>query len=230
MTPLSKPQYKIVSIDGNIGSGKSTLLTHLKTVFKSDPNVIFLPEPVDEWNTICDKNGHTILRKFYEDQDKYAFSFQMMAYISRLALMQKKIQEIQNNHQTQIQNKCYYIFTERSLHTDKEIFAKMLFDQGKIEDVNYQIYLKWFDNFAYLPDIYTYINAEPQTCLERVAKRAREGEDTISLDYLSSCHQYHEDMFKTITAEKPSEHLILNGNKNDNHESLTKRLREFIHI
>ena len=31
--------------------------------------------------------------------------------------------------------------TERSLFTDKYIFAKMLYDQGKIEDVNYQIYL-----------------------------------------------------------------------------------------
>ena len=34
--------------------------------------------------------------------------------------------------------------TERSLLTDKYVFAKMLFDQHKIEDVNYQIYLKMF--------------------------------------------------------------------------------------
>ena len=35
----------------------------------------------------------------------------------------------------------YIIITERSLYTDKHVFAKMLHDQGKIEDVCYQIYL-----------------------------------------------------------------------------------------
>ena len=74
----------IVSIDGNIGSGKSTFISHLKNnVFAKSPNVIFLPEPVDEWNTIVDIQGNSILSKFYQDQDKYSFSFQMMAYISR---------------------------------------------------------------------------------------------------------------------------------------------------
>ena len=232
---INKPIFKIVSIDGNIGSGKSTILTHLKTVYQNNPNVIFLAEPVDEWNTICDKNGKTILRKFYEDQNKYAFSFQMMAYISRLALMQTKIQEITNYHQLQTdlddkQNHCYYIFTERSLHTDREIFAKMLFDQGMIEEINYQIYQKWFDHFAYSPDIYIYISTDPNICLERISKRARDGEDTISLDYLSSCHQYHENMFAPIKMNKPSEFLMLNGNNNDNHESLAKDLCKFMFI
>ena len=75
--------YTIISIEGNIGSGKTTLLQNLKNKYKNNPQVIFLKEPVDEWNNIKDSNGTTILEKFYLDQEKYSFAFQMMAYISR---------------------------------------------------------------------------------------------------------------------------------------------------
>ena len=36
----------ILSIEGNIGSGKSTLLEKLKAVYKDDPKMVFLDEPV----------------------------------------------------------------------------------------------------------------------------------------------------------------------------------------
>ena len=71
----------IISIEGNIGTGKSTLVQMLKDTYKNNNNVVFLQEPVDMWNTIKDSNGETILSKFYGNQEKYAFSFQMMAYI-----------------------------------------------------------------------------------------------------------------------------------------------------
>ena len=76
--------YKLVSIEGNIGSGKSTLLAYLKQKYGDNDTIIFLKEPVDEWEQIKDCNGNTILKKFYADQQKYAFPFQMMAYISRI--------------------------------------------------------------------------------------------------------------------------------------------------
>ena len=139
--------YKIISIEGNIGSGKSTLLENLRKYYNDNTCVIFVKEPVDDWEKIKDKQGNTMLKKFYADQDKYSFAFQMMAYISRLTILRdtvKKIKEKTNKHNTQ----QYIIITERSLFTDKYVFAKMLYDQGKIEDVCYQIYLKWFDEFA----------------------------------------------------------------------------------
>ena len=42
-------RIEVTSIDGNIGSGKSTLMANLRDYYKDDPNVIFLKEPVDEW-------------------------------------------------------------------------------------------------------------------------------------------------------------------------------------
>jgi deoxyadenosine/deoxycytidine kinase len=79
--------YKIVSIEGNIGSGKSTLLENLRKQYANHTHIIFLPEPVDDWEKIKDNEGNTMLKKFYANQEKYSFAFQIMAYISRLKIL-----------------------------------------------------------------------------------------------------------------------------------------------
>ena len=174
----------IFSIEGNIGSGKSTLVRVLSKNLHhiAETPVIYVQEPVSEWDNIKDRNGKTILEKFYADQHKYAFSFQMMAYISRLVLLKRVIKE----------NPNAILITERSVFTDKEVFAKMLYDEGKIEEVNYQIYLQWFNEF--IEDIpitgLIYINTTPEKSKERVNIRARPGEN-IPLEYLKQCHNYH---------------------------------------
>jgi deoxyadenosine/deoxycytidine kinase len=107
----------------------------------------------------------------------------------------------------------YIIITERSLYTDKYVFAKMLYDQGKIEDVCYQIYLNWFDEFAMdFPINYSvYVNTDPEKCYERIHKRAREGEELIPLAYLNDCHNYHEEFLDENSGIKMSK-LVLDGN------------------
>lgn len=197
--------FRIVSIEGNIGSGKSTFLENLKKHYKSNEHIVFLREPVDEWEKIKDQNGNTMLQKFYADQEKYSFAFQMMAYISRLSIMRDTIQKNKD--------KDIIIITERSLYTDKYVFAKMLYDQGKIEEVTYKIYLHWFDEFAkdFPISNVIYVNAEPQKCYERIHKRARPGEEIIPLSYLEDCHKYHEDFLDQrngFAVEK----MILDGN------------------
>tara|TARA_Y100000768_G_scaffold68703_1_gene48195 strand:- start:612 stop:1307 length:696 start_codon:yes stop_codon:yes gene_type:complete len=191
----------IFSIEGNIGSGKSTLVKELK---KSVPNildkkVVYVQEPVDEWSKIKDKKGETILEKFYANQHKYAFSFQMMAYISRLALLRNIVRE----------NPDAIIITERSVFTDREVFAKMLYDEGKIEEVDYQIYLKWFDEFIEEIPItgLIYVTTTPEKSKERVDLRARAGE-SIPLSYLQRCHNYHETWIKNIKKQV----CLFNGN------------------
>lgn len=173
-------------IEGNIGSGKSTLVSKLKeqlTIPNTNKKIIFLQEPVDIWNTIRDENGVTILEKFYGNQQKYSFSFQMMAYISRLACIRK----IMKAHPKAI------IISERSILTDRYVFAKMLYDNHKIEKIDYAIYLKWFDEF--ISDInlcgIIYVKTSPKVCQERIHLRNRKGEN-IPLEYSNKCHQYHE--------------------------------------
>jgi deoxyadenosine/deoxycytidine kinase len=202
--------YTFISIEGNIGSGKSTLLANLRENYKDNNDVIFLKEPVDEWAKIKDINGTTILEKFYADQEKYSFSFQMMAYVSRIKVLRDTLKENTKN-----ENNNYIIITERSLYTDKMVFAKMLYDSGKIEDVNYQIYLNWFDTFSGEFPVHKviYVKAAPEKCYTRIAKRSREGEENIPLEYLSACSLYHDNMLdKTTNSCVCKEQLILDGN------------------
>lgn len=212
---------KIISLEGNIGSGKSTLVTLLQNNLTNLCNVIpviFLQEPVDEWANIKDAQGITMLEKFYLDQEKYSFPFQMMAYISRLALLKKTVEE----------NPEAIILTERSLYTDKYVFAKMLYDSGKIEDVNYQIYLKWFDTFAsdFPVSGIIYISSDPEICKERIQRRSRTGEEVISLDYLVKCNEYHENMIR----EQRQNVLVLDGRLEINNMSQIwiQQISEFV--
>lgn len=173
----------IISIDGNIGSGKSTLYNELKKVYQDNSSICFVPEPVDEWSNIVDHDGTPILTNLYKDTKKYAFRFQMMAYISRLHLLRQKIKE----------NKYKIIISERCVQTDKMVFAQMLYDDNMIDHDEFQIYLNWFNEF--LDDIIlagiVYVRAEPDICKHRVHIRDRKGEN-ISIDYLKRCHDYHE--------------------------------------
>ena len=198
----------IVSIDGNIGSGKSTLLSNMRKHYKDNINIVFLNEPVDEWEKIKDENGKSMLEKFYSDQEKYSFSFQMMAYISRLKILRDAVNKIKNNNSTE----KTIIITERSLYTDKFVFAKMLYDTGKIELVNYQIYLSWFDTFSeeYPLDKVIYVKTNPEICYSRINTRAREGEENIPLQYLMDCDRYHDDMIDNLLEYNYK--LMLNGN------------------
>ena len=206
----------ILSIEGNIGSGKSTLVSHLSNIMGKI--VIFLQEPVDEWKTIKDIKGETMLEKFYKNQTNYAFAFQMMAFISRLALLKKTLME----------NPDAIIITERCLNTDREVFAKMLYDSGKIEEVEYLIYLRWFDTFtAEFPiSKYIYLKTTPEISHTRMLSRNRKGE-TISIEYLRECHLYHENWLTSSTIASQVITIDATGDK-DNIEMWGKIVIELL--
>jgi len=189
----------IFSVEGNIGSGKSTLIKHLKEQMKEmcGFKIVYLEEPVDIWQTIKDSQGNDIIKRYYEDQKKFAFQFQMMAYITRITQLRKAIQ----------QHKNCIIITERSILTDKNVFAKMLRDNGTLDEISHQIYLKWFDELSMnlKIDSSIYIKTNPETSLKRVIKRNRPGE-TITLDYLKICHENHEKWLQNDESV-----LLLNG-------------------
>ena len=194
----------IVAVEGNIGSGKSTTVDLLKQKYDNQilfgRKVVFLQEPVKQWEDIS-SGGENILEKFYANQEKWSFSFQMMAYISRLDILRKAVKANPNG----------IIFTERSLFTDKNVFAQMLYDDTKINDIDFQIYNKWFHSFIDEVPIsgIVYIKTNPETCCERVEKRGRKGE-SIPLEYLTKCSQYHDNWI--IEKESEVSKLVLDGN------------------
>ena len=200
----------IASIDGNIGSGKTTGKAKLREYIMSlkknkiavDDSIIFVDEPTCEWEQIKDENGVPILTNLYTDVKRYAFRFQMMAYITRL----KKIRQALRTPKVKL------IITERCLLTDAHVFAKMLYDDGKIEQDEYDIYTRWFDEFAkeVEPSCIIYFKASTEVCMKRIQKRNRPGEN-ISFDYLEECNKYHDEWLNSIPSKIIIPTLILNA-------------------
>ena len=197
--PTREIEPTVIFMEGNIGSGKSTLVKATQKMFADNKNVYFLQEPVEEWKTIQDENGDDIIKNYYKDQRKYAFKFQMMAYITRLKDLKRALES----------KKHKVIICERSLYTDKNVFAQMLYDDDIIDEIGFTIYNKWFECFTdILKDTkYLYLRTSPSVCAERIVKRNREGEEGIPIAYLEKIHDYHENWLKTTADD------ILDGNQ-----------------
>jgi len=193
-TAKGKRVKRIITIEGNIGAGKSTLLEQIRQRIATDPRIqpgqiVCMQEPVDLWESVKeDSTGESILKKFYKEPAKYAFAFQVMAYTSRLAAFQR------------IDPDCEVILCERSLEADRNIFAKMLRDDGMIDEVSYKVYQMLYDNTAgaFPIDKVIYLDVSPTVCLERIGRRARDGEGQISLEYLTRCDEYYKEWMRTI--------------------------------
>lgn len=202
----------IINIEGNIGTGKSTILQKLQDVLEihHKEKVLFLKEPVDKWDTIKDSNDTTILKHFYQDSQKYAFPFQIMACCTRIANVKKAIQ---NNPQ------CKIIVCERSIEADANIFAKMLYDDGVMNEMEYKIYNLFYDEHKelYRPTGYVYLDTNADVCLNRIKKRSRDGEANIALDYLQRCQKYHDIWLKNKDLDTPV--LVLDTNKDVNYDN-----------
>jgi len=177
---------KIISVEGNIGAGKTTIIEQLEKQYKDIKSILVLREPVNIWENIKDSDGESILAKFYKNPEKYAFSFQVMAFVTRLSLLRNVIKENPG---------CKLIICERSLEADKNIFAKMLYDDKMIDEINYKIYMKFYNEYKndFKLNGLVYIHAEEDVCYKRVHKRNRKGEDVVPLDYLKKCKEYHQD-------------------------------------
>jgi deoxycitidine kinase/deoxyguanosine kinase len=205
----------LFSVEGNIGSGKSTLIHALKKEFDTISNlpVVFVDEPVTQWQSIQSEEGKNMIELFYGNPSRYSFSFQMMAYISRLALLEEANRK----------NPKAIIITERCLLTDYNIFAKLLYENKSMLKEEYEIYQRWFDNFQDIHvDGIIYVRTDVSVSLERCQKRSRPGEN-IDFDYLNQCHEKHEAWME----EEDIPTLILHNNDLDQEEAIWK-INDFI--
>ena len=103
----------------------------------------------------------------------------------------------------------------------------MLYDENKIEDINYKIYLKWFDEFIdEIPIIGNiYIQTDPKISFERINKRNRDGEN-IPIEYLENCHKYHEEWLNN------NNNLIINCDEEfeNNEEKFSNIQKDIYHF
>ena len=173
---------KVIAIEGNIGVGKSTFTNILKENFN---NSLIVSEPVDMWINMKDNNNDNILGLFYKDIKRWAYSFQNLAYVTRMI----KISEAINSDKE-------LIFLDRSLGTDKNVFEKMLYDDKVLSELEHKMYKLWCDfyqkNIHSGEEYIIYLKCSPLTSFERIKKRGREEEKNITLEYLEKLHKYHE--------------------------------------
>ena len=178
----------VISIEGNVGAGKSTLLKKLKEAH-SEYN--YVPEPVDTWLEVKDENDDHILKLFYSDFKRWSYTFQNFAFITRNLIMDECVKN---------KNESNVFITERCVFTDKNVFAKMLFDDNLMTSLEYTIYNFWFDKYSKQNDVdaYIYVTTDVELSAERVKIRNREGEN-IEKAYLGRLDEYHHNWLNKET-------------------------------
>ena len=167
-------------IEGNIGAGKSTFLRLIEN--RLPVQIVY--EPVEQWRKIC--AGDNLLDKFYKDTQRWAYTFQSYAFITRVMEQQKKAAELSEGIQV----------LERSVYSDRYCFAKNCFEMGTMSPLEWGLYKEWFDwlvtNFSPRPAGFIYLRTSPEKCFERLQKRDRSEEKIVPLSYLQKLHDKHE--------------------------------------
>ena len=74
-----------------------------------------------------------MLELFYEDKRRLGYTFQNAEILTRLKAIRGALA---------VSRKCVPI-TERSVLTDRFVFAEMLRDRGDIDALEWQLYMSW---------------------------------------------------------------------------------------
>lgn len=203
-------------VEGNIGSGKSTFLKKLSTEFK------VVQEPVDEWSKMKNaSSGKNILEEFYEDPERNAYLFQSIAFRSRV----KNITDIDATD---------VVIVERSIYTDRMVFAEVSREAGNINEIEWNDYTEWFDfvveHIGFRPKGFIYLRTDPEKSHERITRRDRSGESNITLEYLRKLHQRHDEW---LTRDMTAPVLVLDVTEefesNPEHlERMIQKVRDFV--
>lgn len=208
---------KIYFVEGNIGTGKSTFLQMIEKLYGTDRfQVIY--EPVDVWTSFKDKSGKNILQYFYENPSRFAYTFQNTAFISRV----EKLQEIDYTKEA--------IFIERSIWSDKNIFAKNCYESGTMSEIEYLLYEKWFawleKNLSIGDYEFVYLHCSPETSFERMKKRNRNEETGVSLEYIQQIHKQHQTWMKGAIETKNV--TTLNAEADFKNDEVFKEVFDFV--
>jgi deoxyadenosine/deoxycytidine kinase len=170
----------VISLDGNIGAGKSTLLEALRVAM---PDVEVVLEPVGLWSSLKETDGKSLLELFYEDKRRWAYTFQNFALLSRAKALADAMSR----------TKKTVIITERSPLTDRFVFAEMLRSSGDLSELEWTLYLRWYDSFTKNIPVtgIIHLGTDVLRSADYIVRRGRAGEETMSLDYLKALDLQH---------------------------------------
>ena len=176
-----------IAVAGNIGSGKTTLTTLLAKHFNWEP----MYESVE---------NNPYLASYYEDMQRWSFNLQVYFLNNRF----RQVIDIR---------KTKTVIQDRTIYEDAYIFAPNLHDMQLMATRDFDNYSSLFElmsQFLQAPDLLIYLHADTSTLVSQIAKRGREYERTIRLDYLENLNQRYEEWIRNYKLGKL---LIIDVNK-----------------
>jgi len=144
----------------------------------------FVEEPTRAWQEDFSSN---MLELFYTDTQRWAFTFQTCAFITRAKTWHDVLAVTDHDR----------VILERSVFCDRHVFAENCYRTGLMSHVEYQLYCGLWDflvaNFCVEPDVILYLRTPAQVCLQRIRARGRGEESGITLDYLLQLERLHDE-------------------------------------
>lgn len=178
LSSVSNPMFVVVA--GNIGSGKTTLTKKLSERLGWKPHF----ESVQD---------NPYLADFYNDMSRWSFPLQVYFLNHRF-----------NTHR-QIEALPASSIQDRSIYEDANIFARSLYDQGKLDKRDYENYRTLYDSmiqFLSPPTLMIFLRRSIPKLQERIKQRGRDYEQAIPVEYLTSLNEYYDDWYANYNLGK----------------------------
>lgn len=178
LTSAANPMFVVVA--GNIGSGKTTLTKKLSERLGWKPHF----ESVQD---------NPYLADFYNDMGRWSFPLQVYFLNHRF-----------NTHRL-IETLPASSIQDRSIYEDANIFARSLFDQGKLDKRDYENYRQLYDSmiqFLNPPTLMIFLRRSVPKLQERIKQRGRDYEQAIPVEYLTTLNEYYDEWYANYNLGK----------------------------